>query len=223
MHNACRLHRVREHLPCPSLCTIEPHLILRWSHSIFPIISQPAVEERNPSALTLQYDFVRQCHRASSCGNSHDQEIIYFVWSLHHRCERHLQYFMHFEGQLYTSSAYAWEGGTIYNSTQAFWRLLPGGFWPFWFFFFLRPFRGPSLPLLILLTLAHQSNSERFGVQVCFRHTSVLNGVCVCVLREQQESSCRALGITHRGVLGNVCVSEEQASRKLETHKSHLI
>lgn len=94
---------------------------------------------------------------------------------------------------------------------------------PSGFFFFLRPFCGPSLPLLILLTLTHQSNSERFGVQVCFRHTSVLNGVCVCVLREQQESSCRALGITHRGVLGNVCVSEEQASRKLETHKSHLI
>lgn len=145
MHNACRLHRVREHLPCPSLCTIEPHLILRWSHSIFPIISQPAVEERNPSALTLQYDFLRQRHRTSSCGNSHDQEIIYFVWSLHHRCERHLQYFMHFEGQLYTSSAYAWEGGTIYNSTQAFWRLLPGGFWPFWFFF-LSPTLAWPLP-----------------------------------------------------------------------------
>lgn len=135
MHNACRLHRVREHLPCPSLCTIEPHLSYYFPAS--------CGGERNPSALTLQYDFVRQCHRASSCGNSHDQEIIYFVWSLHHRCERHLQYFMHFEGQLYTSSAYAWEGGTIYNSTQAFWRLLPGGFWPFWFFFFSDPSVAP--------------------------------------------------------------------------------
>lgn len=34
----------------------------------------------------------------------------------------------------------------IYNSTQAFWWLLPGGFWPLWFFLsdpFIQPFTDP--------------------------------------------------------------------------------
>lgn len=156
-----------------------------------------------------------------------------------------LQYCMHF----WKTATYIidwlmhWEGGRIYNSTQAFWWLFPRGFYSSGFFFFL----SLSDPLTASFchrwsswhSLGHQLNSKT-ALDVCRPYVCIYvcpssNNACtfLCVFHEQKAFLWPALhmadliqrdsGKSQHHMCVCVCVSEDGAKRKWETHKSHLI
>lgn len=101
MHNACSLYRMKSLLQCPTLCAVNPHLILHCSYGI-------------THAHNISYYF-SSCSSHSDIWFSKTASLYTIQWELAwstddilcvinlSSMQKHLQYFLVFKRQLYTS------------------------------------------------------------------------------------------------------------------------
>lgn len=82
-HHHLILYRYRIKSQCPSLCTVKHVALQMYLHNMSLLFLIPLQRSRPYS----KYDCSRQYRRSSFYENCHDQQIIYYAWSIYHRFE----------------------------------------------------------------------------------------------------------------------------------------
>lgn len=225
VRHQCVGHRCIMHAACvqrPSLCTVK-RLALQmqpYTHTIFFLLFLILLWT---SSSYSKYDFLRKYQCVSSCGNYHDQQMIYYVWSIYHRFKGPSSIscilkdsYMH-NVLTYILGERERERGSIIQH-----RLFDG---------FSLEVCGPSgfssltllySPLLILLTLS----LSPIGRQVflgAFNAWVVSNAVYICVFCKRPLASSWSYTETFCEISSALCVSSRAVQRKWASHKSHVM